>query len=144
MTDSQIVTIDYLLSIINQNNVNIKDLAQKSGIEYTNLNSILNKKRVIGDKTIIKLSEALGVSYQELKNPKSYLQNQNSTTNCVKERESTYSSDSVEIPEFVGENPQVLFLEKLRYLSKIGEMREAGLLDEEEFLKIKSRLINIL
>ena len=67
MTDSQVVTIDYLLSIINQKSLSIKDLAQKSGIEYTNLNAILNKKRVIGDKTIIKLSEALGIPYHELK-----------------------------------------------------------------------------
>lgn len=144
MTDSQVVTIDYLLSIINQNDINIKELAQKSGIEYTNLNSILNKKRVIGDKTIIKLSETLGISYQELKNPKKYSLNKNSTDNYVKERENTYQADTVEIPDFVGENPQTLFLEKLKYLSRIGEMRNSGLLEEEEFLKIKNRLINLL
>lgn len=144
MTDSQIVTIDYLLKIINQNDINIKDLAKKSGIEYTNLKSILNKKRVIGDKTIIKLSEAIGISYQELKNPKKYLLTENIADNYVEERESTYQVDAVGIPDFIGSNPQVLFLEKLKYLSRVGEMRNNGQLSEEEFLKIKNRLINIL
>ena len=108
MTDSQIVTIDYLLNIINQNDINVKDLATKSGIEYTNLNSILNKKRVIGDKTIIKLSEVLGVSYNELKNPpKDYI---NKITNLnqdnyLEERKITYKAKGVETPDLLGKVP---------------------------------------
>jgi transcriptional regulator with XRE-family HTH domain len=143
MTDSQVVTIDYLLSIINQKSLSIKDLAQKSGIEYTNLNAILNKKRVIGDKTIIKLSEALGIPYHELKNPEKYSM-EHETYNYVSERENTYRADTVVLPDFTGENPQSEFLKKLEYLGEMGKMRDKGMLTEEEFIKIKNRIINLL
>lgn len=107
MTDNQIVTIDYLLKIINQNDINIKDLAEKSGVEYTNLKAILNKKRVIGDKTIIKLSKALDINYEELRNPPPFTAEERKGKYVV-QRKNTYQADTVESPEVIGNSPKSL------------------------------------
>lgn len=104
MTDSQILTVDYILNIINQKGIRIKDLAQKSDIAYANLNSILNKNRTFGDSVILKLSKALGVDFDDLKSPpKNFLEK--ITDNYLEERKTTYKSKQVETLDMLGKVP---------------------------------------
>lgn len=104
MTDSQLITVDYILNIINQKGIRIKDLAQKSDIAYANLNSILNKNRTFGDSVILKLSKALGVDFDDLKNPPKNF-SEKITDNYLEERKTTYKTKQVEIPDSLGKVP---------------------------------------
>lgn len=104
MTDSQIVTINYIKQVIDKKGITISELSKISGVGYTSLSSILRKQRVIGDATILKLSKSLGVSFEELKNPKTFF-TENKSDNYVEERKTTYNTKSVETPESLGKIP---------------------------------------
>jgi len=69
----------------------------------------------------------------------------------VVKSKNTYQADTVEVLEMTGVNGKSLGVSTqssvediLLHLEKMGDMRNAGLLEEEEFLKIKNRLINLL
>lgn len=131
--DNQIVK---LKEFQKKNRLQTKEIAELLGVSLSLLYKLYKNERIPQPETIEEIKKL--IRNYEAKYP-----NINVET-TVSERETTYKADSVKIPDFEGENPQIVFLEKLKYLSKIGEMREAGLLDEDEFLKIKSRLINSL
>lgn len=80
------------------------ELSQKTSIDQGNLSGILKGNKPLGDKTILKLSKALDVSFEELKNPPKYFE-EKLAGNYVEERESTYAIAKVKTPDLTGKVP---------------------------------------
>lgn len=104
MTDNKQVIIDNLLSIIEEKGINQSDLSNMTGIDKGNLSAILKGSKSLGDKTLLKISEVLGVSYVELKNPDVNIVKERRDKYAIKRR-NTYQADTVKTPISLGKVP---------------------------------------
>lgn len=143
MIDNKGVILNNLNEILKENRISQVDLSQKTEIDQGNLSAILKGNKPLGDKTLLKIAKALEIDYEELRNPPP-INAEERKGKYVVQRKNTYQADTLKLPDFVGETTEIVFLKKLEYLTYIGKMRADGMLDEEEFMKIKSRLINLL
>lgn len=104
MSDYKRVIIDNILSIIEEKGINQSDLSNMTGIDKGNLSAILKGSKSLGDKTLLKFSEVLGISYAELKNPNENIVKERKEKYIAK-RKNTHDNDTVEIPNLLGKVP---------------------------------------
>ncbi|GAB3511829.1 helix-turn-helix domain-containing protein [Emticicia fontis] len=144
MISNQYVIVDNIQRIIDEKGINVAELSRISNIEYTSLSTIMRKKRRIGDALLLRISKALNINIEELKKEQEGKPLQTDTYKSVDDRISTLEESMVKALELTGETPEFKIYKKLEYLLVLGEMKEKGQLTEDEFIKIKTKLIALM
>jgi phage repressor protein C with HTH and peptisase S24 domain len=104
MADYKQVVIDNILSIIEEKGISQSDLSNMTGIDKGNLSAILKGSKSLGDKTLLKFSQVLGISYEDLKNPDENIINKRKEKHIIK-RKNTYQVNTVQTPDLSSKIP---------------------------------------